>query len=301
MSTAPAPALAKTMSYKTESEKRVVATTLSMAGRVYKCCANACNESFPSMHQLMNHLKTHYKPNRYYKCPSCKSRFQKHQSYSKHVSVCGREVKRLPPELDPPARPPAAAEPVKFQSVIMQLGRAGSVPSSKPVALFPDTLPSLHSSLSSMPLLPATPHPFPLLEPSMFPAPSLRFHRQGHSAMPGPFIPYMHPAPYPLAQSATLPRLTPCFPSESLPFSNAVWKKNPAQTSSSRIVWEHSRGQYSCLQCPYTSGSREEMTLHIQGHNKTVVARLPSEAGMFLSPTDNYTALSMQFSESLLT
>lgn len=169
MSTAPAPALAKTMSCKTESEKRVVATTLSMAGRVYKCCANACNESFPSMHQLMNHLKTHYKPNRYYKCPSCKSRFQKHQSYSKHVSVCGREVKRLPPELDPPARPPAAAEPVKFQSVIRQLGRAGSVPSSKPVALFPDTLPSLHSSLSSMPLLPATPHPFPLLEPSEFP------------------------------------------------------------------------------------------------------------------------------------
>lgn len=39
-------------------------------------------------------------------------------------------------------------------------------------------------------------------------------------------------------------------------------------SSNSRIVWEHTRGRYSCTQCPYASASREEMTLHIEEHRK---------------------------------
>ncbi|XP_078279770.1 zinc finger protein 414 [Rhinoraja longicauda] len=300
------------MSYSTDPEKRVVDSAHSLEGRVYKCCANDCHESFSSMHHLMNHMKAHYKPNRYYKCPGCKARFQKHQSFSKHVRACGGAASSPRPETDhrPPdplpasdPDPPAPAEPVKFQSVIRQLGKAGSadVVSSMPVGLLPDPLPSLHPSLNPLPLVPATPQPLPLLEPPLFAPPSLRFHRPGHSPVSGPFFPYPHPAPYSLSQSATLPRLRTCFPSESLPCSNAVWKKNTAQSSSSRIVWEHTRGRYNCLQCPYTSESRDEMTLHVQEHSKTLGSRSPSEGGMFVSPGDNYTALSMQFSESLWT
>ncbi|NXM13754.1 ZN414 protein, partial [Ploceus nigricollis] len=39
-------------------------------------------------------------------------------------------------------------------------------------------------------------------------------------------------------------------------------------SSNRRIVWEHTRGRYSCTQCPFSTASREEMTLHIEDHRK---------------------------------
>ncbi|NWQ84567.1 ZN414 protein, partial [Columbina picui] len=39
-------------------------------------------------------------------------------------------------------------------------------------------------------------------------------------------------------------------------------------SSNSRIVWEHTRGRYTCMQCPYSTASRQEMTLHIEDHRK---------------------------------
>ncbi|NXO02093.1 ZN414 protein, partial [Rhinopomastus cyanomelas] len=39
-------------------------------------------------------------------------------------------------------------------------------------------------------------------------------------------------------------------------------------SSNSRIVWEHTRGRYTCTQCPYGTASRDEMTLHIEDHRK---------------------------------
>nr|XP_008123706.1 PREDICTED: zinc finger protein 414 [Anolis carolinensis] len=42
----------------------------------------------------------------------------------------------------------------------------------------------------------------------------------------------------------------------------------PGHSSNSRIVWEHTRGRYNCLQCPYSTASREEMTQHTEEHRK---------------------------------
>uniref|UniRef100_UPI00398F57A0 zinc finger protein 414-like isoform X1 n=1 Tax=Pristiophorus japonicus TaxID=55135 RepID=UPI00398F57A0 len=313
------------MSLRTEPEKGVVATSQSMEGKVYKCCANDCNESFSSMHHLVNHMRVHHKPNRYFKCEVCKLRFRTHRSLFKHLHVCfstamntlPQKVEKQCPsaisasESDPLIKQPVSVEPVKFQSVIKQLDKNSNVASmdtistatnSKPVTPLPTPLPSLHTSLNSMPLVSTTPHPFSLLEPSLFATPSLsRFASQAHTPVPGPFIPYMHPASYSLSQGATQPRLRPYVPSESLPFSNAVWRKSAAQSANSRIVWEHTRGRYNCMQCPYSSASREEITLHVQEHNKILSNRLPNEMGMFVNAGDNYGALSMQFSESLFT
>ncbi|NXX10699.1 ZN414 protein, partial [Podargus strigoides] len=53
--------------------------------------------------------------------------------------------------------------------------------------------------------------------------------------------------------------------------SSAVLPSSPVlagHSSNSRIVWEHTRGRYTCMQCPYSSASREEMTLHIEDHRK---------------------------------
>lgn len=34
----------------------------------------------------------------------------------------------------------------------------------------------------------------------------------------------------------------------------------------SRIVWEHTCGRYSCMQCDFSTASRPAMTLHLQDH-----------------------------------
>lgn len=33
-------------------------------------------------------------------------------------------------------------------------------------------------------------------------------------------------------------------------------------------MWEHTRGRYSCTQCPFSTASRDEMTLHTEDHRK---------------------------------
>lgn len=51
-------------------------------------------------------------------------------------------------------------------------------------------------------------------------------------------------------------------------------------SSNSRIVWEHTRGRYSCTQCPFSTASREDMTLHIEDHRKNPPAgRLEADMG----------------------
>lgn len=41
--------------------------TLSLPGKLFRCSALSCTESFPSMQELVAHGKLHYKPNRYFK------------------------------------------------------------------------------------------------------------------------------------------------------------------------------------------------------------------------------------------
>ncbi|NXE98947.1 ZN414 protein, partial [Menura novaehollandiae] len=53
---------------------------------------------------------------------------------------------------------------------------------------------------------------------------------------------------------------------ECQPTPPMLWLRR--HSSNSRIVWEHTRGRYSCTQCPFSTASREEMTLHIEDHRK---------------------------------
>ncbi|NXA43238.1 ZN414 protein, partial [Eudromia elegans] len=48
-------------------------------------------------------------------------------------------------------------------------------------------------------------------------------------------------------------------------------------SSAGRIVWEHTRGRYSCTQCPFGTASRDDMTLHTEEHRKPP-ARLQGDA-----------------------
>nr|XP_041566915.1 zinc finger protein 414 isoform X1 [Taeniopygia guttata]XP_041566916.1 zinc finger protein 414 isoform X1 [Taeniopygia guttata] len=261
--------------------------TQSLEGKTFRCPTLGCTETFPSMQDLMAHMKVHYKPNRYFKCENCLLRFRTHRSLFKHLHVCSDSAggsappprpdrpAAVPiiPEKEPPAKP---AEPLpRLPSAPPQKGSPDCAPAALP--------PALPGSLEP---LPPAPHPFPLLEPGLF----------GPSALPRfsgppppssvPFLSYVPPSPYGLAQPPAQHRLRPFLPAHGPPSgSNAVWKKSqgvsvspllpcfgsgvtPGHSNNSRIVWEHTRGRYSCTQCPFSTASRQEMTLHIEDHRK---------------------------------
>ncbi|KAM6216728.1 zinc finger protein 414 [Rhynchocyon petersi] len=211
--------------------------TQSLEGKLFRCSALSCAETFPSMQELMAHSKLHYKPNRYFKCENCLLRFRTHRSLFKHLHVCAEHA-HSPAPPPPPAldkEPPAPERPLEVGS-------------------------------ASAPGL-----PLPLLEPFTTPAPTPT----------GPFLPYLNPTPFGLSP----PRLRPYLATAPGPpaSSAAVWKKNQGAAGSprkpqggseapsghaapSRIVWEHTRGRYSCMQCPFSTASRHAMTLHLEDH-----------------------------------
>ncbi|KAF6098280.1 zinc finger protein 414 [Phyllostomus discolor] len=107
-------------------------------GKLFRCSALSCTETFPSMQELVAHGKLHYKPNRYFKCENCLLRFRTHRSLFKHLHVCAEQGQS-------PAPPPPPA-----------LDKEPSAP-ERPLESDPASAPSLQ---------------FPLLEPFMTPAPA---------------------------------------------------------------------------------------------------------------------------------
>lgn len=235
--------------------------TQSLEGKLFRCSALSCTETFPSMQELVAHGKLHYKPNRYFKCENCLLRFRTHRSLFKHLHVCAEHAQS-------PAPPPPPA-----------LDKEPPVPERPP-----------ESDAASAPGL-----QFPLLEPFTTPAPA--------PAPTGPFLPYLNPAPFGLSP----PRLRPFLAAAPGPpaSSAAVWKKSQGAGGSprrpqggsdapsghaapSRILWEHTRGRYSCMQCAFSTASRAAMTLHLEDHRPAAPApgqpRPDAPADVILGP-----------------
>ncbi|KAM6041538.1 zinc finger protein 414 isoform 2-T2 [Chlamydotis macqueenii] len=293
--------------------------TQSLEGKTFRCPTPGCTETFPSMQDLMAHMKVHYKPNRYFKCENCLLRFRTHRSLFKHLHVCSDSASSPAPppktdkpvlpatsalEKEPPAKPPEGLP--KLPSFIQPSEKEAILPGADtapaaPAAL-PTSLPELPGSLEALPLVSSAPHPFPLLEPNLFGPSSLtRFSGPAPSSVAGPFLSYVHPSPYNLPQPSAQHRLRPYTPGHGPPVSNAVWKKSQGHSSNSRIVWEHTRGRYTCTQCPYSTASREEMTLHIEDHRKNPPppGRLDAEMDFGVGLASFHTKLTPEMENSL--
>ncbi|XP_060640861.2 zinc finger protein 414 [Anolis sagrei] len=250
--------------------------TQSLEGKTFRCSTLGCAELFPDMQSLMGHMKVHYKPNRYFKCENCMSRFRTHRSLFKHLHSCldaAASRHSFPTEKPPSVTGKELEELPKLQSVLQSIRKDTVLPMKKEVTedAPDDSLPiELHGDIGSSstepgPISSTAAHSFPLLEQSLF-GPSTLDRFSG--SVPGPFLPYMHPPGYGLSPTAVQNRLRPFLPGQGLPVSNAIWKKSQGHSSNSRIVWEHTRGRYNCLQCPYSTASREEMTQHTEEHRK---------------------------------
>ncbi|NXG48096.1 ZN414 protein, partial [Psilopogon haemacephalus] len=79
------------------------------------------------------------------------------------------------------------------------------------------------------------------------------------------------------------------------------WPTLAGHSSTSRIVWEHTRGRYTCMQCAYSAASRQEMTLHIEEHRKNLPqhGRLEAEMDFGVGLTSFHTKLTPEMENSL--
>ncbi|XP_069042134.1 zinc finger protein 414 isoform X2 [Lepisosteus oculatus] len=258
--------------------------TQSLEGKQFHCSTLGCTGTFPSMQKLMDHTRHHYKPNRYFLCESCRSRLRTHHAFFKHLHICQKAAKSRAPPKPEKAEPAAPAACDRVTGIdddddedddeeegppALAPGPAAS-PSPSSSAPAPELygLPGFQASLTRLPLAASSSGLFQLPAPFGVPAQA--------PAEPGPraFLSYAPPGSLALPQAAVHQRLRVLGPSApGLPGSNAVWKKNQGQSFNSRIVWEHTRGRYSCLQCQHSTPSRQEMTVHIEEQHRSPSSR----------------------------
>ncbi|XP_020510133.2 zinc finger protein 414 [Labrus bergylta] len=262
----------------------------SLPGKVFLCSSIGCGGSFPNMLKLMEHMRQHHKPNIYFLCENCRTKLRTYKGLLTHLHTCSKvsQGKTKLPEPMPP--PPAAAaptdpsmtptamdqDPPQLESVSssqqLQIQNTdGSLPaavpqseSAAPPHLGPPFLPNPDPSppqLAAQQLTEAALLPQLINEASDMP-PSLNL--EGTSVVPdAPDTRGQNQAP-----SGSLEPTQPASGSSPLsPPPSAVWRKNQAQTSSRRVLWEHTRGRYTCLQCGHTVTNRKDMSQHISAQH----------------------------------
>ncbi|XP_024247954.1 zinc finger protein 414 isoform X1 [Oncorhynchus tshawytscha] len=301
--------------------------TQSLPGKVFLCSFIGCNGSFPSMQHLMEHMRQHHKPNTYFLCQSCRSKLRSYRALLKHLHTCAKVAKskakageqvEVKPDPDPDAAVPMATdqetpqqqEPMESEPSHPVHGSTGSdhLSAQAPSPYRPPEDGSLLGLDLNSALLPGA---FSLQEggggglsdtqppglPDQLPEGSygsFSQYLQSPLEVSGP-APQQQQRP-PKSVPSALPSSPP--PQTSTPpGSNARWRKNQAQSFNGRILWKHTRGRYSCVQCGHATPNRKEMTAHIKGQHKSPAAkpddRVPSSQIKGSSDTEasTYTCL----------
>ncbi|XP_032374973.1 zinc finger protein 414 [Etheostoma spectabile] len=247
----------------------------SLPGKVLLCSTVGCSGSFPNMQKLMEHMRHHHKPNIFFLCESCRTKLRSYRGLLTHLHTCSKvpRGKTKTPPL------PAATNP----------NASFAAADQKP--------PLLDSVSSPQQLTYQTPNP-----EDSFPAADEKPDPAAHLLLSPPFLSNLETSPPPqlteadlrpqikveasdvpiLSGSAAAPdspdaqsqhliqtrSLEPVHPGpesapRSPPGATIVWKKGQGQVYSRRILWEHTRGRYTCVQCGHTVTNRKEMTQHI--------------------------------------
>ncbi|KAM9330550.1 zinc finger protein 414-like [Gastrophryne carolinensis] len=255
--------------------------TQSMQDKKFICSMNGCGETLDSMQDLMAHLKVHYKPNRYFKCENCMQHFRTHRSLFKHLHVCSDNHSRPMAESNTPMPPVSgtklapAGPPLGRQTSVIQCIKKGSTlpvaedrTQSVTAASASSLLGGQTSSASNVNS--QTPNLFPAVDPSLFTSPP--------RSSAGSYLSYLQQSAYSLPQGTVSQKLKPLLGNPGLPVSNAMWKKkNQGHTNSSRIVWQHTKGSYRCMQCTFSTATRDQMDKHIEELHKNPPPIRPQE------------------------
>ncbi|XP_072237205.1 zinc finger protein 414 isoform X2 [Leuresthes tenuis] len=265
----------------------------SVPGKVLLCSTTGCSGSFANMQKLMEHMRQHHKPNIYFQCESCRTKLRSYRNLLGHLHTCSKVTRGKPKAVEPtpllpvtvsspntipkaPDQQPPWLESVSSpQQLPLQIANpdgsfaaVGPQPgSADPPVLGPPilALPETHPSKLSPPQLTEAAFQPPLGNEASDAPPSLnvaarqaapdssgaRAQHQTQTRSPEA----IQPAPGPAASSH--------------PGSSAVWKKNPGMACSRRVLWEHTRGRYTCIQCGHIVTNRKEMTQHIKSHHSS--------------------------------
>ncbi|XP_052471153.1 zinc finger protein 414 isoform X1 [Carassius gibelio] len=272
-------------------------TDKSLPGKTFLCSHIGCDGSFSNMQQLMEHMRHHYKPNNFFLCESCRAKLRSYRTLLKHLQTCAKVAKNkavkvetgTAPDADPTNVPPISSDldssgPLLGPDVPEDMESMPSLPTNptpenmtvtqqppekhafaNPTPAEPATLPLDTINPASTETLPCQPEsPYSSFPPTLSPVnPAFQadvgLQQQQRSPRSGP------------------PSLTASPPLPSPPGSNAVWRKNQGQSFNCRILWEHTRGRYSCLQCGHCTPDRGEMTAHIEAQHKNPGGKVNSD------------------------
>ncbi|XP_039980296.1 zinc finger protein 414 [Xiphias gladius] len=262
-------------------------TAQSVPGKILLCSTVGCSGSFPNMQKLMEHMRHHHKPNIFFLCESCRTKLRSYRGLLTHLHTCSKVPRGKTKPTEPAPPQPAALTNLNMTSMAMDQNpprlESVSTPQQLPSQIpnqdgsFPTAVTQPDSAVSLLLSPSFLSHPEtspPQLAPQQLteavPQPLLRngasnlppsLNLDGPSAAPDPSDAQgqnhiQTRSPEPVQPS---PVSAPHSPSGS----SAVWKKNQGMACNRRILWEHTKGRYTCVQCGHTASNRKEMTQHI--------------------------------------
>lgn len=219
----------------------------SLPGKTMTCSTVGCGASFVDMQKLMGHMRHHHKPNIYFLCESCHAKLRSYRGLLTHLHTCSKVPR--PNKLNPA---PSAAVPV-----------AGDPPAT-----------TQDSMSSTPPQLPSNPPQPDQANQEVAPP------QNAQSTQPLIFTdelvqvaPAVNPEPDTNPTNAQVPQ-RPKTPENSNPPKSTpqtppatIWKSGHGLTPEKRILWQHTRGRYTCVQCGHTVTNRKEMTEHSSVHH----------------------------------
>ncbi|XP_070765050.1 zinc finger protein 414 [Enoplosus armatus] len=252
----------------------------SLPGKVLLCSSVGCSGSFPNMQKLMEHMRHHHKPNIFFLCESCRTKLRSYRGLLTHLHTCSKVPRGKTKPTEPMPPPPAAVtNPNMTPTAMDSVSAPQQLPSQtpNPDGSFPAAVPQPDSGdppFLGPPFLSAQQTSPPQLAPQQLTegAPQPQLWNKASDVSPtlnleDPTVaPDLHDAQ---GQHQTQTRSPePVHPApgaapHSPPGSSAVWKKNQGMACNRRILWEHTKGRYTCVQCGHTATNRKEMTQHI--------------------------------------
>uniref|UniRef100_H2L3A7 Zinc finger protein 414 n=1 Tax=Oryzias latipes TaxID=8090 RepID=H2L3A7_ORYLA len=224
-----------------------------LTGKVLLCSTVGCSASFPSMQKLMVHTRLHHKPNIYFQCESCRTKLRSYRNLLGHLCVPAAFLSGPtdPPMLDPPVLPLQEISPPNHPPTQLR-ETASPVPSesyySLPPTLKPVTPkavvdpPDLQSQVQTQTWTSEATHPVSLPAVSSHGSPAVWRKSQGEALL----------LKQPVCLQLILSHFTLMF--DSLGCSR-------------RVLWEHTRGCYTCVQCGHRATNRKEMSEHISSNH----------------------------------
>uniref|UniRef100_A0A668TQZ5 C2H2-type domain-containing protein n=1 Tax=Oreochromis aureus TaxID=47969 RepID=A0A668TQZ5_OREAU len=230
----------------------------SLPGKVLLCSTVGCGGSFSNMQKLMEHMRHHHKPNIFFQCESCRTKLRSYRGLLTHLHTCSKVTrgKTKPAEQTLP-QPAAVTNPKPTDQHLPRLESVSAPQQLSPILPLQET--SYLQNINEA-------HTLPKEKAPNMPS-CLKMDGPKASADP-PEFQVQH---QPQTRSPETIHPAPGSAPHSPPGSSAIWKKSPGEFGR-RILWEHTRGRYTCVQCGHVVTNRKEMTLHISSKHSSVKA-----------------------------